>query len=81
MKLETKRVALTGGIIWAVGLFLTTLISIWTGLFTDFLRIISSMYPGYSISYIGGVIGAIYGFLDIFIGVYIFAWVYKMLGK
>jgi hypothetical protein len=81
MKLETKRVALTGGVVWAAALFLTTLISIWTGLFTDFLRTISSIYPGYSVTYVGSVVGIVYGFLDVFIGVYIFAWVYKRVGK
>lgn len=77
MKLETKRVALTGGIVWAAALLLTTLVSIWTGLFTNFLNVIASLYPGFNISYVGSVIGAVYGFFDVFIGVYIFAWAYK----
>lgn len=81
MKWNTKRVALAGGIFWAAALFLTTLISIWTGLFVDFLKVISSIYPGFSISYVGSVIGLVYGFLDVFIGVYIFVWIYKRLGR
>jgi hypothetical protein len=81
MKWDTKRFAITGGIVWAVALFLTTLVSIWTGLFTNFLNVIASLYPGYNISYGGSVIGLLYGFLDVFIGVYIFAWVYKKVGR
>lgn len=81
MKWDTKRVALAGGIFWAAALFLTTLISVWTGLFADFLKVIASIYPGFSISYMGSVIGIVYGFLDVFIGVYIFVWIYKRLGR
>lgn len=82
MKWNTKRVALAGGIMWALCLSLTTLVSVFTGGFAKaFLDGIASIYPGYSISVIGSVIGLIYGFFDVFIGVYIFAWIYKLLGK
>lgn len=81
MKFETKRFAVTGGIVWGVALFLTTLISVYTGFAQSFLTGIASIYPGYSISLTGSVLGLIYGFLDVFIGAYIFVWVYKKLGK
>lgn len=81
MKWDIKRFALTGGIIWAVLLFVTTLISVSTGYATPFLNVIASIYPGYSISVIGSIVGLVYGFLDILIGVYIFVWLYKKLGK
>ena len=81
MKLDTKRVALTGGIIWSVLLFITTLLGVYFGYATAFLNGMASIYPGYSISLGGSVIGLVYGFFDVFIGVYIFAWVYKKLGK
>ena len=82
MKWETKRVALAGGIMWALCLFITTLVSVFTGGFAKaFLDGVGSIYPGYSISLSGSVIGLIYGFIDVFIGVYIFAWIYKMVGK
>lgn len=82
MKWETKRVAITGGIIWAVALFVVTLISVYTGGYAKaFLEDIASIYPGYSISLVGSVVGLIYGFFDVFVGVYIFVWIYKKLGK
>lgn len=81
MKFDTKRFAMTGGIVWAVCLFVTTLVSAYTGFARPFLTGIASIYPGYSISLTGSVLGLIYGFLDVFIGVYIFVWVYKSLGK
>lgn len=81
MKWNTKRFAIAGGIFWGVALFLTTLVSVYTGFATPFLTSIASIYLGYTISLAGSVIGLIYGFLDVFIGVYIFAWVYKRVGK
>ncbi|MGH7245623.1 MAG: bacteriophage holin [Nitrosotalea sp.] len=81
MKWDLKRFAITGGIVWAVSLFLTTVVSVYTGFAQPFLNGVGSIYPGYSISLVGSVIGFVYGFFDVFIGVYIFAWVYKKLGK
>jgi hypothetical protein len=81
MKWDTKRAALTGGIVWGAALFLVTLVSISTGYAHSFLQGIASVYPGYSVSMTGSVVGLIYGFLDFFVGVYITVWVYKQLGK
>lgn len=81
MKIDTKRIAMTGGIIWAVALFLTTLAGVFFGYARVFLEVVASIYPGFSISIAGSIIGLIYGFFDVFIGVYIFAWIYKKLTK
>lgn len=81
MKLDTKRVALAGGIIWSALIFFTTLLGAYLGSATAFLNGMASIYPDYSISLGGSVIGSIYGFFDVFIGVYIFAWVYTKLGR
>lgn len=81
MKFDTKRFAITGGIVWAICLFVTTVASVYTGFARPFLNGVGSIYPGYSISLGGSVVGLVYGFFDVFIGVYIFAWIYRMLGK
>ncbi|HVA96163.1 MAG TPA: hypothetical protein VND99_00765 [Candidatus Acidoferrales bacterium] len=81
MKWDTKRAAITGGIVWGAALFLLTLLSVWTGIAVPFLQGIASVYIGYTISITGSVIGLIYGFIDVFVGVYITVWVYKQLGK
>ncbi len=82
MKYSTKRFALAGGIVWGLCLFATTLVSVYTNGFAKaFLDGVGSIYPGYSISVVGSVVGLIYGFFDVFIGVYLFTWVYKALGK
>jgi len=80
--MNTKRAALTGGIVWGALMFLTTLVSVYAGGYgRTFLSVMTSIYPGYSISLLGSIIGLIYGFVDVFVGVYIIAWVYKKLGK
>lgn len=81
MKSKTARAALAGGIIWGVIMFLTTLASVYFGYGTAFLNTIASIYPGYSISTMGSIIGLVYGFLDVFIGVYIISWVYHNIAK
>lgn len=82
MKWNTTRVALTGGIIWAAAIFVTTLVSVFTGGYgKSFLDDIASIYPGYSISLVGSIVGLIYGFLDVFVGIYIFMWVYKRISR
>ncbi|MCL5003949.1 MAG: bacteriophage holin [Patescibacteria group bacterium] len=79
--MNLNKAALTGGIVWGGCLFVTTLASVYFGYATAFLQAFGSIYPGYSITLTGSVVGLIYGFLDAFVGVYIIAWVYKMLSK
>ncbi len=81
MKKNVRRVALTGGAVWALLMGVTTLLSVYTGYATDFLNVMASIYPGYSISLPGVVVGLVYGFFDVYVGVYIFTWVYGWFGK
>ncbi len=74
--MRTKRLAVTFGIVWAATVFLTTLLSVYTGYGKLFLDFVASIYPGYSISLLGSVIGLVYAFFDMFVGVYIVSWVY-----
>jgi hypothetical protein len=64
MRLNVKAFALAGGILWAFCMFTLTW---WTMIFS------------YSISPIGSVIGAVYGFFDAGIGCAIFALLYNLL--
>jgi hypothetical protein len=82
MKNNVQKAALTGGIVWGATMFLTTLASIYAGGYgKGLLDIMSSIYPGYNISVGGSIIGFVYGFFDVFVGIYIIAWVYKKLGQ
>ena len=76
-----RKIAVTGGLIWGILMFGTTLAGVYWGYGIAFLNGIASIYTGYSISVGGAFLGFIYGFVDVFIGVYIFAWVYNKVGK
>jgi hypothetical protein len=79
--LHKKNLGLAGGIIWGLAMFIVTVISVYTGYAGDFLALIVSIYPGYSVSLSGSVVGLVYGFLDAFVGLYIFGWLYNLLEK
>lgn len=79
--LNTKNFALAGGILWAICMLVLTLLSLYTGYAAEFMRLFSGVYPGYDISVSGSLIGAAYGFIDAFVGLYIFAWLYNKLNK
>ena len=79
MEVNAKNAGLAMGILWAVCLFVVTLISIWTGWAEGFLTLMGGVYPGYSIGYLGAVIGAVYGFVDGFVGMWLLAWLYNKL--
>lgn len=81
MKIEVKRFAIAVGIWWGVALFVVTIVSLANGYAGEFLNIIASIYPGYSVSALGSVIGLVYGFVDGAGAVIILWWIYSLLHK
>lgn len=79
--INEKKLGLSGGILWGLCMFFTTILSIYTGYAEQFLMLISSIYPGYSISWAGSILGLVYGFFDAGIGLYLLAWLYNRLGR
>jgi len=79
--LNVKSFAIAGGILCAIVMFIVTLISLINGYAGEFLNIMTNVYPGYKVSGIGVITGAIYGFIDGFIGCYVFAWIYNRAQK
>ncbi len=76
-KLDPKACGLAFGVLWAGGVVImgvAALVSSWAQPFVD---VLSVMYVGYSASVIGILIGAVWGFLDAFIGGWVFAWLYN----
>ncbi len=79
MKLNAKRLALIGGIFWGASLMIMAWITMKTGYGKEFLDIITSFYPGYSLSLVGSFIGLGLGFVDAFVCLYVFASIYNWL--
>ena len=77
-KLNVKAFSLAGGVLWSASMFiLTWWIMIFTG-DTGAPTIVGKMYYiGYSISPLGSLVGAIYGFFDASIGCALFALLYN----
>jgi hypothetical protein len=77
--IDARRLALAGGILWGIGMFVFTILSIYTGYAAVFLNMIATVYLGYTISWAGSIIGMLYGFVDAFGGLYVLAWLYNKL--
>jgi len=77
MKLNIKAFALACGILWGLGLFGLTWWLIALEGITNEVTMIGRLYPGYTISPIGSLLGLLYGFIDAFIGGAILAWLYN----
>ncbi|MFW5846550.1 MAG: hypothetical protein ACOCUU_00180 [Nanoarchaeota archaeon] len=84
--LDKVKFGLAGGILSGACVLITTLLAL-GGSFSGYTNLaipwLEAMYgfAGYSVSWIGSLIGAVYGFVDVFAGLFIFAWIYnKFLG-
>ncbi len=82
MKLKPVALGVALGTVWGVSLFITTLISYYTGYGKLFLEVLAqSIYPGYTITPLGSLLGLIYGFFDGFISATIIGWIYNKIAK
>ena len=78
MRLKPIALGIAVGILWGGCIFLTTLVSHYTGYGTAFLEALPlSIYPGYSITLVGSAVGLVYGFADGFICGAIGGWIYN----
>jgi len=75
--LNAKKLGIAGGILWGFSMFFLTLANIFFGYGTLFLDLMADVYPGFQVSYVGSLIGLVYGFLDGFVGLYILGWLYN----
>lgn len=62
-KLSVKGLALGGGVLWAFYILMAGWGSIF-GWGTVFVSAFSNLYIGYGPSFVGGLIGAVWGFFD-----------------
>lgn len=82
MKIKPLALGLALGSVWGGVLFVTTLLSYFTGYAKSFLEVIAgSVYPGYTISPIGSVLVFFYGFVDLGVGGVIVGWLYNRFAK
>ena len=80
MRLDTKALGLTFGLLWGGTILLVGLANlIWPDYGRAGLELVASGYPGYDASGSFGqvIIGTLYGLVDGFIGGLIVGWVYN----
>lgn len=77
MQLKPTAFGLAFGITWGVALMLLTWWFLIVGSPGSSLARLGIVYIGYNVSFFGGILGLVWGFIDGFIGGAIFAWVYN----
>jgi hypothetical protein len=75
--LKVRAFGLACGIVSAFAMLFTTWWLVLAGGGGDLATFVGRFYFGYSISWLGGVLGAVYGFVDGLIGAVLFAWLYN----
>ena len=81
MKLQTKALSLSLGILWGGAVLLTALANIlWPGYGKAFLDMTTSLYPGFHASGTLGdaIVGFLYAALDGLICGFLIAWLYNL---
>ncbi|OGC03845.1 hypothetical protein A2276_08345 [candidate division WOR-1 bacterium RIFOXYA12_FULL_43_27] len=82
MKLDPLKFGLSAGIIWGIGVFMMALIAKETSYGIGFVSALGKIYIGEGPTFLGAILGMIYGFFDAGIGFFVFAWLYnKLAGK
>ena len=78
-KLCPMIVALALAIVWSLSIASLAWLAACCGYGKPVVALIGSVYIGYSATFLGGVIGLVWGFADMFIGVWLVFWVYRLL--
>lgn len=80
--LNSKKLALAGGIVWAIFWFLFFVFVLVSGYGLSFINfMLSSFIPAYQLNWIGTFLILIFSFIDGFIFFYLLALIYNALNK
>lgn len=72
-----KKLGFTGGILGGLIMLISTFLALTNGYGVDALNMYTSTHPGYSITGVGCIVGMVYGFIDGFVLMYLFGWIYN----
>lgn len=77
LRLHPVSLGLSVGLLWGIGVAITTISSLKTGYLAGLFQLLTGMYPGYAVSWGGAVSGLVFGFIDGFVGGWLMAWLYN----
>jgi hypothetical protein len=77
MKLNVKAFALSAGIVWGLIVFLSTMMMLLRGYPGGIVSHLGGIYIGYSISFVGSIIGLIWGFISMYVVAWLFCYLYN----
>ncbi len=81
-KLSVRGLSLGLGVLCALIMLVWGLMVIWFGLWTEVVPTVASFYKGFDpTTYLGILIGMVYGFLDGLIGGALIAWLYNFFAR
>ncbi len=78
MKFKPIALGLTAGIIWGAAVMFATWWIVIRGSAGETIGALSNFYLGYSVTWLGGLVGLVWGFIDGFICGAIFACLYNL---
>ena len=82
MKLSVKALGLTGAILWGGAILLCGIVNlIWPSYAVEFLKVVSSIYPGFHASrtFADVIVGTAYAIVDGGAAAMFFGWLYNLL--
>ena len=80
MRLRVRALGLAVGTVWALCVLVAALCLIWFGQVPG-VPLIKKLYPGYYITYLGALVGAIWSFVNGFVAGALVAWLYNQFHK
>ncbi len=80
-KVDSKALGLSLGVVWGAAMFLLGLMVMFLNWGTAWVTLMSSLYIGYKPTFLGSIIGGVWGFIDAGIGGIVVAWLYNKFQK
>ena len=81
LRMDVKALGLALGITWGVGVLILGLLDKFFGYGADMVYFLSGYYIGFEATFLGSLIGGVWGFVDAGVGGVIIAWLYNKFSK
>lgn len=80
-KLDIKAFGLACGILWAAAMFILGMMNLLLDWGSALTELMGSVYIGYRPTFLGSLVGAVWGFVDGGVAGLLLAWLYNKIAK